>query len=286
MTLRVSCIVVCYNQERTIADAVLSLIRQTLPPDEIIVADDASTDGSRDVIRTLANSYRTVRPVFRETNLGVSANRDLALREAEGDFVTTLDGDDYVRPTKIQKEREALQRTSSSIAYSVQRFSDELSGTSWLAKLPPMDQLDARERLRWIVSRRTHTPRDMLIPKSMHIGIGGYRHELRVYEDWDYKIRLAAMPGKWANSGVEGVIVRRHGLHEGLSKMPHHRHALAQLRVLNANRTLIHGQLGKAVYFRAMGRILAKATQWQIKDSYSRVRRRIDDIRRSHHAAD
>ncbi len=90
-------------------------------------------------------------------------------------------------------------------------------------------------------------------------------------KDWDYKIQLAAMPGKWATSGV-GVIVRRHGLHEGLSKMPHHRHALAQLRVLNANRTLIHGQLGKVVYFRAMGRIVAKATYWQMKETYHHIR--------------
>ena len=116
MTLRVSCIVVCYNQEQTIADAVLSLVRQTRPPDEILVADDASTDGSRDVIRTLANSHKLIRPILRETNLGVSANRDLAVREATGHFVTALDGDDYALPAKIQRECEAIQRSPCAIA--------------------------------------------------------------------------------------------------------------------------------------------------------------------------
>jgi glycosyltransferase involved in cell wall biosynthesis len=279
VTLRVSCIVVCYNQKQTIAEAVLSLVRQTRPPDEIIVADDASTDGSREVIRTLANSHRTIRPILRETNLGVSANRDLAVREATGDFVTALDGDDYALPAKIQRECEAIARSSCAIAYSVHRFTHEIANTSWPAKIPPMYQLDARERLRWLLSGRTHTPLGMLVPKDLHLAIGGYRRELRVYEDWDYKIRLAAAHCGWVDSGVEGVVVRVHGLYgTGLSNIPQYQHALAQLTVLRANKTLIHAQLGKTFYYRLVGRVLAKSTKWQSLESYWRVRNQIGEV--------
>jgi glycosyltransferase involved in cell wall biosynthesis len=281
VTLRISCIVVCYNQENTIADAVLSLVRQTRPPDEIVVADDASSDGSRDVIRTLANSHRLIRPILRETNLGVSANRDLAVRDATGHLITALDGDDFVLPTKIQRECEAMQRSSCAIAYSVQRFSDEARRKSWLAKLPPMHQLDAPERLRSLLSG-THTPLGMLVPKDIHLAIGGYRHELRVYEDWDYKIRLAAAPYTWVDSGVEGVVVRVHGDDgTGLSNIPHYRHALARLTVLKANRALIHDRLGKATYYTAAGRIIAKSAKWQSMESYWRIREKVDDVLRS-----
>jgi len=276
--LRVSCIVVCYNQEQTIADAVLSLLQQTRLPDEILVADDASTDGSRDVIRTLANSHQLIRPILRETNLGVSANRDLAVREATGHFVTALDGDDYALPAKIQREYEAIRTSPRAIAYSVQRFSGQTGAASWLAKLPPMYQLDARERLRWLLWGQTHTPLGMLVPKDLHLAIGGYRHELRVYEDWDYKIRLASSPCIWVDSGVEGVVVRVRGPHgTGLSNMPQYRHALARLTVLKANKALIYDQLGMAFYYAVVARLLAKSTKWQTLESYWRVRDKIND---------
>jgi glycosyltransferase involved in cell wall biosynthesis len=281
VTLRVSCIVVCYNQKQTIADAVLSLAQQTRPPDEILLADDASTDGSREVIRALANAHRTVRPILRDTNLGVSANRDLAVREATGDFVTTLDGDDYVLPAKIQRECEAIERSPHAIAYSTHRFRHETTNASWSAKLPPLYELDARERLRWLLSGRTHAPRDMLVPKDMHIAIGGYRHELRVYEDWDYKIRLAASRCSWVDSGVEGVVVRVHDRNgAGLSNIPQYQHALARLTVLRANKALIYSHLGKTFYYGVVGRMLAKSTKWQVKDSYSRIRGSVHEILR------
>lgn len=271
--MRISCIVVCYNQENTIGDAILSLVRQTRQPEEIIVADDASTDGSRDLIRALANSHPRITPVLRETNLGVSANRDLAVRQATGDFVTTLDGDDYVLPPKLERECEAIERTSASVAYSTRRFIHESRGTSWIAELPPLDRLDARGRLRSLVSRRTWAPLGMLMPKAVHIEIGGYRHELRVYEDWDYKIRLAASPATWVNSGVEGVVVRVHDRPgEGLSEMPPYRHALAQLTVMKANRELICDELGPAFYYGVAGRVLAKSMKWQLKELVGKLR--------------
>ena len=287
VSLRISCIVVCYNQENSIGDAILSLVRQTRPPDEILVADDASRDGSRELIRSLANSSPIITPVFREENLGVSANRDLALRQATGDFVTALDGDDYVLPTKLEHECEAIERTSAVVAYSTQRFIHERRGTSWIANLPPMDRLDARERLRWVVSGHRHRPLGMLMAKGVHIQIGGYRHELRVYEDWDYKIRLAASPGTWVNSGVEGVVVRVHDRRgEGLSSMPHYRHALAQLPVMRANKELICDELGQAFYYGVVGRVIAKSTKWQVKELYCQAEKKLKEILSSGQASD
>src|SRR2546423_14971637 len=106
--MRVSCVVVCYNQSRFIEETLLSVVHQTRPPDEILVADDASTDGSPDIIRSLADAHASIRPILRDRNLGVTLNRDLALREATGDFVTSLDGDDYFLPEKLEKETEAI----------------------------------------------------------------------------------------------------------------------------------------------------------------------------------
>jgi glycosyltransferase involved in cell wall biosynthesis len=265
--MRISCIVVCYNQLKFIGEAVLSVVRQTRPPDEILVADDGSTDGSRDLIRSLANSNPIIRPIFRERNLGVTLNRDLAMRQASGDFVTSLDGDDYFLPAKLQKECEAIQRTSSPVAYSDVTILHMKRGWSRPESFAPFESLDATGRLRWVVFSRSHIPHDMLVAKTLHMSIGGYKHELRYYEDWDYKIRLAAQPGTWTHSGVEGVVIRLHGRHGGgLSKIPYYQHGAWQVAVVRSNRRLVCDRLGRASYYAVIGRILARSAKWQMTE--------------------
>jgi glycosyltransferase involved in cell wall biosynthesis len=265
--MRISCVVVCYNQSRFIEETVLSVVRQTRPPDEILVADDASTDGSRDVIRSLAERYPVVNPILRERNLGVTLNRDLALREASGDFVTSLDGDDYFLPTKLEKETEAIERTGAVVAFSDVRVTHMKRGWTREEDLAPFERLDDTTRLRWVLDSRTHIPHDMLVAKAVHDQIGGYAHGLRVYEDWDYKIRLAAVRGVWAHSGVEGVVVRLHGRHgEGLSRMPYYKHGMWQLAVMRANKKLVLERLGRGFYYAVVARILGRSTKWQLKE--------------------
>ena len=111
----VSCIITSFNNSLYIKEAIESVLSQTRVPDEIIVADDASTDGSRDIIQSIAVNNKLVKPVFREKNLGVAANRDLAICDARSDFITTLDGDDFYYQSKIEKEIAALDGHASTI---------------------------------------------------------------------------------------------------------------------------------------------------------------------------
>ncbi len=264
--MQISCVVVCYNQVKFIEEAILSVVRQTRPPTEILVADDGSTDGSRELIQSLANSHPIIRPIFRERNLGVTMNRDQALRQTSGHFVTSLDGDDYFLPTKLEKECEAIERSGSLVAFSDLRVT-HMKGWTRYESLAPFEALDTKARLRWLVSSRSHIPRDMLVAKDLHTRIGGYNLTIEYYEDWDYKIRLAAEPGRWIHSGVEGVVHRLHGRPgKGLSRMPYHRHARWQLAVMDANKQLIRGHLGWATYYGIIGRILARSTKWQLTE--------------------
>ena len=112
--MRISCVIVSYNNGDLLENAVMSVVKQTRPLDEIIIADDASADGSQDLIDALSHAFPNINPIIRERNLGVSANRDLAMREAHGDFVTYLDGDDHFLPTKIEAEARAGGRAGAT----------------------------------------------------------------------------------------------------------------------------------------------------------------------------
>jgi glycosyltransferase involved in cell wall biosynthesis len=272
--VRISCVIVCYNQEATIGQAIISLLQQTRRPDEILVADDGSRDGSRQLIKTMANEHPIVIPVFRDRNLGVTVNRDLAVRQADGDFVATLDGDDYHLPDKLAGESAAVERTYAPVAYSDQRLLHETTGRVDFEDLASFATLTKRERVRWMLTARTHVPRDMLLAKDLHMKMGGFRREGEPYEDWDYKIRLAAIADPWAYSGVEGVVHRLHS--RGLSQIAYAQHAIKRIIVVRGNRDLIRNEVSPNFYYSRILFWLAWAIWGQAKSLNSMFKRQVN----------
>lgn len=247
--MTISCIIVSYNQVEYLDQAIESVLAQTRPVDEIIVADDASTDASRDLIRALAVRHQMIRPVFREANIGVAANRDLAIRAASGAFITTLDGDDYFYPSKIEHEWAALTANPNSIAYSQIARVDESGSTIQFPDLSAFPDRALRERLDYVANLYGPIPRDMLLAKDVFLRVGGFHHDLKAYEDWNLKIRLAAESNDWICSGQVGIAYRQTG--KGLSSMTWRQNRLAMLRALKNNQALLENSLGPAGYRRA-----------------------------------
>ena len=94
--LKTSCIIDTYNHERFVCDAVESALRQTLPFDEIIVVDDASSDRSREILIERFGEHPKIRLLFRDQNGGQLACIQSGVLEASGDVCCFLDGDDQL----------------------------------------------------------------------------------------------------------------------------------------------------------------------------------------------
>ena len=95
--LLLSYIIPLYNTEAYIVRCLRSIIAQDLPEGgyEVIVVDDGSTDGGRELVEALAAEHPQVR-LLSQTNAGVSAARNMALDAARGRFVQFVDSDDYL----------------------------------------------------------------------------------------------------------------------------------------------------------------------------------------------
>ena len=115
----VSVIVPCYNQAHYLAEAVNSVMSQTLDLWELIIVNDGSTDDTREVATSFAQADPRVRYV-EQRNRGVSAARNRGLDLATGRYVQFLDSDDFIAPTKLAVQVELLGRDATakpSIAY-------------------------------------------------------------------------------------------------------------------------------------------------------------------------
>jgi glycosyltransferase involved in cell wall biosynthesis len=89
------------NREELLRRAVESVLTQTYTSLELIVVDDGSTDGTRAYLDQARTADDRIRVIRNETSLGAPLSRNLAIREARGEFITGLDDDDYFHPLRI-----------------------------------------------------------------------------------------------------------------------------------------------------------------------------------------
>ncbi len=123
---RVSIVVTSFNQKAYLAEAVDSVLAQTRAVDEIVVVDDASSDGSQELIRGWeARHPGRVIGVLQELNGGIPRTRTAGLKRATGALVGVLDGDDRLLPGCIEALVAALaQDPDAGCAYSNVAFID------------------------------------------------------------------------------------------------------------------------------------------------------------------
>ena len=107
-TPTVTCIIIVYNGEDYLDEAIRSVISQTSPDWELIIVDDGSSDASREIARRYARSDGRIRLVTHPDggNHGMAAARNLGLSESRATFVGFLDADDVWEATKIEEQLE------------------------------------------------------------------------------------------------------------------------------------------------------------------------------------
>src|SRR6185369_6334276 len=107
MRMKISVAIAAYNAAEYLRQAIESVLAQTLPPFEVIVVDDGSTDETRRVCESFGER---VRYFYRENDgtAGIGA-RWQSINEATGDWIGLLDHDDLWLPTKLERQAAAVE---------------------------------------------------------------------------------------------------------------------------------------------------------------------------------
>lgn len=105
----ISVIVPIYNAERYLGQCIDSIVAQTYTDWELLLVDDGSTDGSRDLCDLYKKKDERIR-VFHKANGGVSSSRNMGLDNAKGDYITFADSDDWLEPHAFQTYIDAFNK--------------------------------------------------------------------------------------------------------------------------------------------------------------------------------
>lgn len=187
-----------YNAVHHVARYEADVARQARQPDQIVLYDDGSTDGTGDLLAEWAARDRRVRLIDGGTNRGRGAARQALLEAVETDYVAWLDVDDFWHPQKLHvqvEEFEALERGGASVLLSspLCQVNSRSGGSSSIA-LSRTYGLDdylrlARDRNQVVMLQSVFGTRD-------DFQRTGFDAELNWSEDFDFFIRFLGAGGR------------------------------------------------------------------------------------------
>lgn len=111
--MKISIVTTAYNIERYIDKCLSSLFSQTHEDIEVILVNDCSTDGTMDIVRQFEDARLKV--VNHEKNLGAGWARRTGIAHATGEYVITVDGDDWIAPNFIEALVKNAEETGADI---------------------------------------------------------------------------------------------------------------------------------------------------------------------------
>lgn len=207
MTPLVSILVPAYNAERWVGDALQSALAQTWPRCEIIAVDDGSSDTTLAVLRQFAS--RGVK-VMAQSNKGASTARNVALAEAQGDFIQWLDADDLLAPDKVARQIAAWDGDPNTLLTSPWgRFRAcparaRFVPTSMWTDLAPLD---------WVLRKFEHNDwmaiESWLVSRVLSERAGPWNETLSMDDDGDYFSRVVGASARVAFAPGGRSYIRR-----------------------------------------------------------------------------
>jgi teichuronic acid biosynthesis glycosyltransferase TuaG len=121
----VSVIMPCYNMEKYISDAIMSVRQQTYPYWELLIVDDASTDGTVDIIKNHGQQDNRIHYVVKTKHSGIADSRNQCIKMSQGQYLAFLDADDIWHPEKLETQLKFMTEKKVGFSYSTYDCIDE-----------------------------------------------------------------------------------------------------------------------------------------------------------------
>lgn len=189
----VSVICLCFNHEAFVEEAILSVINQSYDQIEIIVIDDASSDGSVEKIDRLKQEHQNLRILVHTTNVGNCRSFNEGLSQAKGKYIIDFATDDVMLPERIERQVAFFEKCEDPIGviYSNSDYINE-SGNRINTHFSTKNKKPEGDVFIDLLERYHIEPSSMMVKKDVHLALGGYDANLS-FEDFDFWIRSARL---------------------------------------------------------------------------------------------
>ncbi len=115
----VSIITPCYNAGEFLSQSIESVLDQTYSNWELLIIDDESTDGSRDIVETYAKRDSRIHLLINDKHVGMPyAPRNFGIKHAKGDYIAFLDSDDVWLPNKLADQIPLFEDSRVAVVFS------------------------------------------------------------------------------------------------------------------------------------------------------------------------
>jgi glycosyltransferase involved in cell wall biosynthesis len=181
---RLSIIIPAYNRAHCIDRALDSIRQQRLENFEIVLGDDASTDGTIEAVRQI---FPDAKVVALAVNSGAASARNAAMRLATGEFLAFLDSDDEWLPRKLGAQLDFLRENPEVAACATSHIFCRRDGIrrEVMVGNPP----NWAEAL--LEGQLFHGASTPVVRRKVLDSVGFQDESLRVLEDWDWMLRIS-----------------------------------------------------------------------------------------------
>lgn len=185
---RISVVIPCYNAERYLGEAIDSIRGQTCQDLEIVVVDDGSTDGTRELVARVKDSR--LRYLYQD-NRGPAAARNRGIAAAQGQYIAPLDADDLALPQRLEGQLAMLEAEPdlAVVGSGYVWIDDEGHHLSWAnhswQKYPELNEFR-----NWLFDC-PFVPSATMFRRAAWVDVGGFDEDLIGPEDWNFWMRLA-----------------------------------------------------------------------------------------------
>lgn len=182
---KISVIIPTYNRCELLKRSIDSVLTQTYEDIELIIVDDGSTDGTKEMVEAIEDER--VRYIQMPTNMGAAAARNEGVKNATADLIAFHDSDDCWREDKLEKQ---MAYWNEHPEFAMVYCPYIVRGKEVVAPTLEWGLLEGNILAYLLLRNSIGTP-TMLMKKDCFEEIGGFNSLLKCLEDWEFAIRFA-----------------------------------------------------------------------------------------------
>jgi len=186
---KISVIVPCHNYGRYLGQCLTSIFNQTLPPDEVIVVDDASEDNTPEVVKNFSKKFPNLK-YYRVDFHNGNKTRNFGFKKSSGNYLVFFDADNYMRKEFLEKLYEVLEGDPAAAFAYCDRYNVPEGDVSWYP--PPVGLWRSKDFDPHLLKLNNYIDLASLVRRS---AFPGFDEKLKRLQDWDFWLNLVLLKG-------------------------------------------------------------------------------------------